>query len=285
MTHPAPAADEIARRLTDQRYPPDEAAARARAIYERVLRDSPRIRAGNFTQIAPADLALLFDLYDERFFGGGLRRLVTASGAPLNFDLSGRLTRSAGLTKRFSPRPRKGAPPPPPSRFEIALSSTLLFQTFRDVERTVRVNGLVCADRLEATQRVFEHELLHLLEMLVWSDSSCEAERFRTLAWNYFGHTQTRHDLVTQQERARSRFDVRVGDRVTFTFEGTPHAGVVHRITRRATVLVESERGLAHGDGKRYLKFYIPLPMLRKVDGGAAGPEGPASSNNRVGTG
>src|SRR5262249_51456206 len=155
--------------------------------------------------------------------------------------------------------------PAPEVRYEITLSTSLLYQTFKDVERTVRVNGLVCADRLEAAQRVFEHELIHLAEMLVWGRSSCAAEPFRALAWGGFGHTGTQHDLVTQQERARARFDVRVGDRVAFTFEGAPYTGVVNRITRRATVLVEDARGQAYSDGKRYLKFYIPLTMLRRA--------------------
>ena len=57
----------------------------------------------------------------------------------------------------------------------------------------------------------------------------------------------------------------RVGDRVTFLFEGVRHVGVVNRITRRATVLVESPAGTAYSDGKRYVKFYIPLPMLEKA--------------------
>jgi len=133
----------------------------------------------------------------------------------------------------------------------------------------VRVNGLVCNDRLEAAQRVFEHELIHLLEMLVWGGSSCSADRYKGLVWNYFAHTQTRHDLVTQQERARTRFDVRVGDRVAFTFDGVRHQGVVNRITRRATVLVEDAHGSPYTNGKRYLKFYIPLSMLEK-DGNAS---------------
>src|SRR5437660_862591 len=147
MTTPAPPSDLVAR-LVALKYPADEAAAKTRSIYERILRDSPRVTAGNFAQIAPADLALMYELYDEHFFAGGMRQLVKASGAPLRFELSGRLTRSAGLTKRFSPRARGGAAPAPPTRFEISLSTTLLFQSFRDVERTVRVNGLVCGDRL-----------------------------------------------------------------------------------------------------------------------------------------
>ncbi len=58
---------------------------------------------------------------------------------------------------------------------------------------------------------------------------------------------------------------MRVGDRVAFTFDGARHVGVVNRITRRATVLVESSAGTPYSDGKRYVKFYIPLTMLEKV--------------------
>jgi hypothetical protein len=260
-----PAVSETARRLVGLQVPPPEVAARTRAVYETVLRRSPRITAGNFTCAAPADMALLFDLYDEKFFSGGVRQLLQASGAPLSFAFSPRLTRSAGLTKRFAPRTLPGGPPAPASRYEIVLSSTLLFQTFKDVDRTIRVNGVVCNDRLEAAQRVFEHEVLHLIEMLLWGKSSCDADNYKRLAWNFFAHSETRHDLVTQRERAQARFDVRVGDRVAFLFEGVQHVGVVNRITRRATILVESPTGAPYSDGKRYLKFYIPLPMLQKA--------------------
>jgi hypothetical protein len=266
MSEPSlPTVVETARRLVGLRYSQPEVAERTRAIYETVLRQSPRIIAGNFSCVAPADLALMFDLYDEKFFAGGARQLVQASGAPLIFALSRRLTRSAGLTKRFAPRTRKGSPPAPASRYEITLSTTLLFQTFKDVERTIRVNGVVCNDRLEAAQRVFEHEVLHLIEMLIWGKSSCDAANFKMLAWNWFAHSETRHDLVTQHERARAKFDVKVGDRVAFTFEGVRHVGVVNRITRRATVLVENSNGMPFSDGKRYVKFYIPLTMLERV--------------------
>jgi hypothetical protein len=252
-------------RLLACRYTPAEAAARARLVYEAVQRDSPRLRIGNFTSIATADLALLFDLYDQHFFGGQVRRLLLAGGAPLVFKLSRRLTRSAGTTTRFHRRHGSGCPPTA-LRYEIAISTTLLFQSFADVERTVRVSGLVCRDRLEALQRVLEHEILHLLEMLLWGLSSCSGERFKDLAINLFGHTETRHDLITQRERALTQFDVRVGARVTFVFDGVRHTGVVNRITRRATVLVEHPAGAPYRDGRRYQKFYVPLQQLEKAD-------------------
>jgi hypothetical protein len=266
MTEPdRPIACETARALLGIRFAEPDVVCRTRAIYETVLHQSSRITTGNFTCIASADLALLFDLYDERFFAGAARQLLRSSGAPLLFNLSSRLTRSAGLTKRFAPRVRRGAPLPPASRFEITLSTSLLFQTFKDVERTIHVNGIVCNDRLEAAQRVFEHEVLHLVEMLIWGKSSCDANNFKTLAWNWFAHTETKHDLVTQHERARTKFDVRVGERVAFTFEGVRHIGVINRITRRATVLVECATGTSYSDGKHYLKFYIPLTMLERT--------------------
>jgi len=244
--------------------PPDEIARRTRAIYDAVLQRSPHLRTGNFTALSAADLRLLFDLYDATFFAGSLAQLLERTRSPLAFHVSSRLTSSAGLTKRFVRKARKDQPPDPP-RYEIALSSTLLFQTFRDVERTVHVNGLVCNDRLEAMQRVFEHELVHLVEMMLFIKSSCDRERFKVLARHWFAHTQTRHNLITQSERARVQFDVRVGDRVAFLFEGTRYTGVVNRITQRATILVESDKGQPYTDGKRYAKYYIPLPMLEKV--------------------
>ena len=121
-----------------------------------------------------------------------------------------------------------------------------------------------CTDRLSALQRIMEHEMLHLLEFLVWDTSSCSAKRFKSLARGIFGHGASTHDLVTPAERARAKFDLRVGDAVTFDFQGRPLTGVVNRVNRRATVLVESPRGSRYTNGKRYEKFYVPPAMLTK---------------------
>ncbi len=260
-----PSAPNLAKALLELNYSLAEVAKRNQEIQQAVLHDSARIRETNFTVIAASDLHLLFDLYDAHFFEKRIQQALQSLGAPLRFDLSSRLTRSAGLTKRFMPRTATQKPGAG-VRFEIASPTTLLFQTFQDVDRPVRVGGLVCRDRLEALQRIFEHELLHLAEMLAWGKSSCSAERFRMLAWNLFGHTETKHDLVTQHERARTQFALRIGDRVEFDLEGNRQVGVVNRITRRATVLVESAQGQQYSNGKRYLKFYVPLAMLKKAE-------------------
>jgi hypothetical protein len=56
-----------------------------------------------------------------------------------------------------------------------------------------------------------------------------------------------------------------VGDLVRFNHEGRSYRGVVNRITRRASVLVPSPEGIAYSDGRKYLRFYVPLESLEKV--------------------
>lgn len=245
--------------------PPADISRRTAEIYRRTLDESPSMRTGNFKSIAASDLERLFERYDAGFFEGRLRRLLAEqAGGRLSFRLSRRMTSSGGTTTRWIREEEEG-PGSRQARFEIAISTTLLFQSFGEWERPVRVNGLSCRDRLEALQRVFEHELLHLLELLTTNRTNCSADDFRRLARGVFAHTEVTHELVTQRERAAEQLSVRVGDRVQFDYQGRRHVGVLNRITRRATVLVEQPGGIKYSDGRHYVKFYIPLAMLQKA--------------------
>lgn len=246
-------------------FPAAQVHEKSAAIHTALVRESRQIREGNFTSIAVADLRRLFELYDREFFDDGLTRLLAErEQARLSFRLSRRMTRVGGTTASFPRHQPDGRLLPGVNDYEITISTTLLFQTFLDLQRTVKVNGLVCRDRLEALQRVFEHEIVHLLEMLVWGTSSCSAPAFKTIVGRIFAHPEVRHDLVTQHERAHAGYGIRIGDRVEFDFEGRLLEGTVNRITRRATVLVADPSGHRYSDGHHYLKFYIPLSMLRK---------------------
>ncbi len=59
-----------------------------------------------------------------------------------------------------------------------------------------------------------------------------------------------------------AEFGVKVGDRVQFQHEGKKYRGFVNRITKRATVLVPTPMGELFSDGKRYLKYYVPIQNL-----------------------
>ena len=238
-------------------------AARTTAIYEAVLRESQHIRQPNFEKIGTDDLDRLLRLYDEHFFCGWLTETVRAkTHLPLVFRLSGRMTRAGGKTTKHEERRPDGCVR---SYFEIAIAGRMLFMTFGDVQRPVVVCGLTCEDRLQALQRIMEHEIIHLAELLVWDRSSCSGARFKALARNIFGHTGIAHDLVTAREHASVQHGARVGSMVGFEFEGRRLVGRVNRIHRRATVLVEDSKGQRYSDGNQYAKFYVPLDAIEPL--------------------
>jgi hypothetical protein len=247
--------------------PPEESRRMASEIHQQLLAQSPRLAVANFFMIGVADLELLYALYDERFFRGRLQVILDrADGAHLSFRLSRRMTRSGGTTSKRTLVVPGSEGARKVESYEIAISTTLLFQSFKDPSRPVRVNGVACGDRLDALQRVFEHELVHLFELLAWKQSNCTQPRFRGLAWSWFAHTGTTHDLVTQREAAWSQYKVKVGDWVMFDWENDKKVGVVNRITQRATVLVEDPSGQRYTDGRCYNKFYVPLRLLKRVE-------------------
>jgi len=234
-------------------------STRTRQIYGAVLSTSPYLTTGNFESFHTDDLKLLFEQYDERFLDGHCRERL--GDHVLRFRVSKRMTKAAGSATRHRPRRGPGRP-----HFEIAVSSTLLFQCFGDEDhRPITVSGIACRDRLEALQRVFEHEVVHLVEMLLWDTSSCRASRFQNIAGGFFGHTEHTHELITPKERAFVKYKLHPGCRVRFRFDDAEHVGILNRITKRATVLVEDPTGVPYSDGKRYAKFYVPVGMLEKV--------------------
>ncbi len=227
-------------------------------IGQTVLSKSKVMRNENFQVTTGTDLQRMAELYDQRFFDGHCLSLARMFG--IEFRWSKRMTSNGGKTVRYLQTNRRDNTQSP--RYEIVLSATLLFQTFGDLKRPVRVTGLQCENRLQAMQRILEHEMIHLAEMLVWDDSCCAATRFQTIARRLFGHTEHKHNLITQQERASEKFNVRVGSKVHFSLDGIRYSGIVNRITRRATVLVVDPQGQLYGDGRRYRKFYVPLSHL-----------------------
>ncbi len=229
-------------------------------IGDTVLARSKVLKNRNFDLIGTEDLVRMAELYDELFFDGLCLGLARRDG--LSFRWSRRMTSAGGKTTRTIRRSsplgfRK-------THYEIALSSPLLFQTFQADSKEARVCGRICHNRLEAMQRILEHEMIHLIEMLVWIDSNCAANRFQGISHRLFAHTEHRHELVTQRERASKSFNIRLGDVVEFRVDNVRHLGRVNRITRRATVLVEDPKGVLYTDGRRYRKFYVPIASLKR---------------------
>ncbi len=231
-------------------------------IAREVLERSSVMDGENFRRVARQDLERMAEAYDQHFFGGLCLSLARSYG--MSFRLSSRMSRAGGKTTRQVFRALRGRPAA--VHYEIALSTSLLFQSFRKPGDRTRVCGIWCDNRLAAMQRIVEHEMIHLCEMLVWIHSDCAASRFQTITHRLFGHTEHRHELVTQQERAARDFNIRPGKRVAFQLNGKNLVGFVNRITSRATVLVPDPKGPRYNDGVHYSKYYVPLDQLRPIE-------------------
>jgi len=108
--------------------------------------------------------------------------------------------------------------------------------------------------------------MVHLIEMLLWDKSSCAQARFHSISLRFFAHTENQHNLITPQERAIVKFGIKPGMTVQFRLDGEEHQGIVNRINKRATVLVEDGQGERYSNGKHYRKFYVPFQFLEAVE-------------------
>lgn len=229
-------------------------------IREHLCLNSPTVRKENFNVVSPADLGMLFQLNDELFFSGEIARFIECHfNKPLTFRLSTRMTKAGGTTTMYQSSPNLRD-----TEFEIAIATTPLFSSFKS-ESEAMVGGVSCRSRLEALQRIMEHEIIHLVELLGTGDSSCQAAPFRSLVKRYFGHRESNHQLMTPGDIARKRLGIKCGDSVMFQVDGKRYRGFVNRITKRATVLVADDSGEEYCDGIKYVKYYVPLPLLRRA--------------------
>lgn len=246
--------------VTQRRLSQRQRLERETSVYRHVLQNSQRISRGNFSSLAPADLGMIFHAIDEDFFDGCLSiACEKLTSKPLSFRLSTRMTSSGGMTTMQHAGGWR-----PATEFEIAVATTPLFETFK-IDSTAQVGGRLCHDRLEALQRIMEHEIVHLIELLLWEDSNCSANPFREIVHRFFGHLESNHQLLTPRDVARQKLGISIGDKVRFTKGTQTMEGYVNRISKRATVLVHSHLGHRYSDGQRYEKFYVPLTNLKKA--------------------
>jgi len=220
-------------------------------IRQRFLATAAIAKTVNFRAIAFGDLELLFKLYDVLCFDNLFKRTMAGK---VSFSFSPRMTSAGAKVMVF----KNGL-------YRLTVSSHLLYQGFKENAPPVTVNGVVCTDRLAVLQRLVEHEMIHLYEFSLFGNSSCKQKRFKEIALAKFGHPETTHRLVTVRQRALTELNMRIGDKVTFEFDGKQVSGFINRITKRATVLVLHPKGtLRDRQGNRYRRYYVPLRDLTK---------------------
>lgn len=238
-------------------YPQEVIETKRKYILNRFKSSSSNIKTDIIETISSHDLHLLFKLYDEVFFDSWFQSHYMGQ---LKFSFSRRMTRSAGMT--LCPKNIKSTKPEDLT-MEIRIGIDFFFN-YKLAQGSKLVCGIETNTPMEALQLVFEHELCHVIEFINYHSSKCSGEGFKTMAKNLFGHQGSHHALPSPRDIAIQKYGFKVGDKVTFIMNGKKLHGVIHNITKRATVMVKDKKGIMIDDkGNRYTKYYVPLSMLK----------------------
>lgn len=241
------------------RYDAEGVLANRRQVRDLFIQRSANVKNPAIQKIGNKDLELLFEIYDSVFFQDWFSNNFRGR---LEFSFSRRMTKSAGITSC-------------PRNIDLSHPASLVIKvkvnqdfilSYGIGQGELSVAGIETESSLEALQLILEHELVHVIEFIHYGRSCCKRNRYKKLAEGLFAHVESYHRLPTNQEIARQKLGIVPGDMISFFFEGKYLDGIVHRINKRATVMVPDRQGdFADKRGKRYAKYYVPLSIIRKI--------------------
>jgi len=188
-----------------------------KAIHDELVKKVFKDRGGgNFTSLKGYDIEAAFDLYDEKVFGGQIRKKLSEEGSLLRFFAKSRSSGVGGICGIRSPAATPGSKPGvgrtglefgEVCEYYIDVAPNILARLTRARgEELGSLAGVGCADRVYCFQLVLEHEIVHLL-MILWGYLFKEptgprahiftkhGDLFQCLLRAYFGHTEYAHDL------------------------------------------------------------------------------------------
>ncbi len=219
---------------------------------------SDNIKNNTISSISSLDMLLMFQLYDQIFLQNWFKDSFKGK---MQFSISKRLAKSAAIT--ICPK-NIDRIKPEELVVEIRIGIDFFFH-YGLIEGIKTVCGIDTNNSLEALQLVFEHELCHVIEFIYFKKSNCKASRFKTIAGNLFGHTDSYHKLPTYKQIANEKLGIKIGDTVSFILSGSSHMGIIYNINKRATIMVRDNNGqLVDNYGHRYSKYYVPLKYIKK---------------------
>jgi hypothetical protein len=214
----------------------------------------------NFSDLKNSDIKRLFDLYDDYFFGGSIMEKINSSGSTIKFTSSS-LGGSTFAGKCIMTKAGMKC------TFELRFPSKLFLKLFtqKGSNKLLKTNGIICRDRLECLQLVFEHELVHLI-MHLWNyyDKSGDlysshGKLFQCMTKSLFDHTDYRHELFNEFEEGTEFITKKVafvGMDVYILVDGKNIYGKITKVNpKKAIIQTES--------GKMYKSSYV---LIRKAD-------------------
>lgn len=249
-------------KLLTYSYSKQEINERFEKIRQQVFLQSKQIKIDNFQVVSNDDVKLVFELYDTYFFDNYFKENKVIE--KMAFDFSSKMTSAGGKLMYYKVTKQN------PIQFRMRISAYLIFNSFKNNStkaKTVNLAGFETKNRLEALMHVIEHEIIHLIEFIAFNDSSCKKDNFKHLANSIFGHTAFTHQLLTGKLEALQEYNLKLGDWVSFSFDGKNYQGFIQKITKRATVMALDKNGMyKDAKGNRFTKYYILLKYLKKLD-------------------
>jgi hypothetical protein len=213
------------------------------------------VSTAHFTSLTPKMLEHLFKLYDRYFFNRKISKLIDGDKrCSLKFIVNkkDKKTTTAGIAEmEWDNRS---------CNMVMKFPQSLYLKIFnKDINERYRVNGVMCSDRLQCLQYVFEHELTHLLMyMYEWYNKveiPVHGDEYKSLVKKLFGHTKIKHSLLAGDARLELKdSEIKLGKRVSF---------------KQDTKLLKGEIVELKGD-KTIVKvgkntYTVPKSNLRKV--------------------
>lgn len=233
---------------------PSVIASKRQTILSTLVEMDPGFAKTPVKSIYRATLQKMYDLYDDLFFNGTLRRYYIR----MDVTMSSRLLKSAGKFLHYQTGLRARTA-------EIRMSSDFLF---RLGEGPFELNGLRVATPQLAFMIVFEHELCHAIENAFYGNTG-HSDRFMYFAYGVFGHTKSTHDLPTRSSETTEKTGITVGSMVSFPYEGRMITGTVSYLGKTARVMVPSPNGTYYerdNPNHRYMKYQVPISLLTLVN-------------------
>lgn len=228
--------------LSKHKLPDKEVNIKKLAVYNKLLKET--FEENNFKKLKDKHVKETFKVIDDVYFNNYLTKYLKQKNIKLSFKASYKLTSSAGLCKWVHSY-TSGT-----TDYQLVLSAKIIEGIFSNKEKSLKINGLSCNNRLECYLNIFEHEVTHLLINLFCPERGKEmgghTSTFRNITYNLFRHTEYKHSLLSGDaetvEKKISYFknNVEIDDiLVAENCKGNIWKGVVTKISSKSVTIIE----------------------------------------------
>ena len=205
--------------LEKNRFDVNEIKNKKDRVFKKLLKIVKNV---NFASITKEIVDNTFFILDEEYFDNKIYKRIKSTGSILKFEVTNMLSTTAGRCdyiyylderKRFDY-----------GKFKLIISKKIIDNLFKNNEKSLKINGIVCNNKLECYINLYEHEIIHLLIALFCHNEGKtmggHTTMFRNIVFNLFGHTEYKHLLLAgyhdkiEKMEEYNKTNIEIGDYV-----------------------------------------------------------------------